>query len=113
MAHSKQICAKPVAEDLWLLDDVIDHIDRLELKSWIREGGDWVAYQDGTLASILPLTKLMAGIAMGEGTAMLCGTLPAIGGVRPAAEFKMSLTDPVRGKSIEWGYSSRVLSVIS
>ncbi|WP_417681105.1 DUF2848 domain-containing protein [Roseibium sp.] len=113
VAHSKQICAKPVAEDLWLLDDVLDHIDRLELKSWIREGGDWVAYQDGTLASILPLTELMAGITLEEGTAMLCGTLPAIGGVRPAAEFKMSLTDPVRGKSIEWGYSSRALSVIS
>ncbi|MDN3720179.1 DUF2848 family protein [Roseibium salinum] len=25
---------------------------------------------------------------------MLCGTLPAIGGVRPASQFKMALTDP-------------------
>ncbi|WP_346913834.1 DUF2848 domain-containing protein [uncultured Roseibium sp.] len=113
VAHSKQICAKPVADTLWLLDDVIDHIDSLILKSWIREGGEWVAYQDGTLASILPLTELMAGISLEEGTAMLCGTLPAIGGVRPSAEFKMSLMDPVTAKSIEWGYSYRVLSVIS
>ena len=60
VAHSKQICAKPVADELWPLDEVLDHLDRLELKSWIRENGDWVPYQDGTFASILPRSDTLA-----------------------------------------------------
>ncbi|MEP0235945.1 DUF2848 domain-containing protein [Roseibium sp.] len=113
VAHSKQICAKPVAPDLWKLDDVSDHLDQLELRSWILEDGSWKLYQDGTLSSILPLATLMAGIEMPEGTTMLCGTLPAIGGVRPAEDFKMSLSDPVSGAKIEWQYRTRCLSAVS
>ncbi len=113
VAASKQICAKPVAGTLWPLDDVLHHLDQLKLQSWIREDGDWVAYQDGTLASILPLEQLIAGGDLKEGTAMLCGTLPAIGGVRAAAEFKMALTDPVLGNSIEWSYKATALQIVS
>ncbi|WP_319772136.1 DUF2848 domain-containing protein [Breoghania sp.] len=113
VAHSKQICAKPVAEDVWAFEEVADHLDQLELKSWIFEKGEWVVYQEGTLASILPLTQLMSGVEMADGTAMLCGTLPAKGGVRPAADFKMALHDPIRGRTIEWSYSATVLPVIA
>ncbi|POF29648.1 DUF2848 domain-containing protein [Roseibium marinum] len=113
VACSKQACAKPVADTLWLLEDVADHLDSLKLQSWIREGGDWVAYQDGTLASILPLQQLIAGADLRDGTAMLCGTLPAIGGVRASAEFKMALEDPVSGQSIAWSYTSTFLEIVS
>ncbi|MEP4033219.1 DUF2848 domain-containing protein [Roseibium polysiphoniae] len=113
VAHSKQICAKPVAPDLWKLDDVSARLDQLELRSWVLEGGSWKPYQDGTLASILPLASLMDGIVMSEGTAMLCGTLPAIGGVRAAEDFKMSLSDPVSGAKIECQYRTRCLSAVS
>ncbi|MCX2721773.1 DUF2848 family protein [Roseibium salinum] len=44
---------------------------------------------------------------------MLCGTLPAIGGVRPASQFKMALTDPLSGRSIDWTYSSSSLEIVS
>ncbi|TYC48587.1 DUF2848 domain-containing protein [Rhodobacterales bacterium] len=113
VAYSKQACAKPVAGTLWDFDTVKDRLDDLKLQSWIREGGDWVLYQDGTLASILPLETLIEGAALTEGTAMLCGTLPAIGGVRAAADFKMALTDPETGKTIEAAYSSKVLEIVS
>ncbi|MBN9671370.1 DUF2848 domain-containing protein [Roseibium aggregatum] len=113
VAASKQICAKPVAAELWPLDEVAARLDDLKLQSWIVEDGDWVPYQDGTLAAILPLETLMAGAGLKDGTAMLCGTLPAIGGVRPARDFRMALTDPKTGKSIEAAYSSSVLEIVS
>ncbi|WP_434051226.1 MAG: DUF2848 domain-containing protein [Roseibium sp.] len=113
VAASKQICAKPVADVLWLLEDAEPHLDDLVLKSWIEEAGSWVPYQDGNLASILPLEQLMAGAPLIDGTAMLCGTLPAIGGVRPAPAFRMSLSDPVRGQSIDWSYRTATLRIIS
>lgn len=113
VAASKQICAKPVADVLWPLEAVNPHLDDLMLKSWIEENGSWVLYQDGKLASILPLKQLMSGAPLAEGTAMLCGTLPAIGGVRPARAFRMSLTDPVHGQSIDWSYRTATLRIIS
>lgn len=113
VAASKQICAKPVAQVLWPFEAVEPHLDDLVLKSWIEENGKWLPYQDGKLSSILPLAQLMAGAPLSEGTAMLCGTLPAIGGVRPAPAFKMSLSDPVRGQSIDWSYRTATLRIIS
>ncbi|MEP4766332.1 MAG: DUF2848 domain-containing protein [Roseibium sp.] len=113
VAASKQICAKPVADVLWSLDAVRDHLDEIELCSWILEDGDWISYQSGTLAAILPLELLIDGANFKDGTAMLCGTLPAIGGVRPAANFKMALRDPVLGQSIDWHYKADALTSIS
>ncbi|WP_299817587.1 DUF2848 domain-containing protein [uncultured Roseibium sp.] len=113
VAWSKQACAKPVAETIWPFEDVAEHLDSLKLQSWIREGGDWIAYQDGTLASILPLQQLITGADLRDGTAMLCGTLPAIGGVRPSSEFRMKLEDPVTGLSISSSYTSASLEIVS
>lgn len=113
VAASKQICAKPVADRLWSLDDIEPRLDKLVLKSWILENGDWTAYQEGTLSSILPLRQLITGAELVDGSAMLCGTLPAIGGVRPASDFRMSLIDPERDQAIDWRYRSSNLQIIS
>lgn len=122
VALSKQACAKPVAEALWPFDEVRDHLDAIELKSWIREGesDQWRVYQQGTLAAIRPLAELiddsgMAELAAGGGAAaMLCGTLGVTGGgVRPARAFRMTLTDPVLGRSIEHAYGIVTLPVVA
>ncbi|OSQ46630.1 DUF2848 domain-containing protein [Thalassospira alkalitolerans] len=112
VALSKQICAKPVANTLWQYDDVADHIEQIELKSWIREGDrdDWVPYQEGTIASIRPLGDLIDGSGLvaagnhGVASAMLCGTFGAKGGVRPARSFKMAMHDSVRDRTITHSY---------
>ncbi|MEO9776288.1 DUF2848 domain-containing protein [Roseibium sp.] len=113
VAWSKQACAKPVADTLWLFEDVADRLDSLTLQSWIRESDGWVAYQEGTLAAMLPLQKLIDGAGLRDGTAMLCGTLPAIGGVRPSAEIRMKLEDPGSGQSISLSYTSTFLDIVS
>ena len=43
---------------------------------------------------------------------MFCGTLPAIGGVRPAERFAFELHDPVRHRTIKHEYAVRVLPVV-
>lgn len=111
VAHAKQICAKPVADALWPFEALEGRLDALELRSWVREGGGWALYQDGTLAAIRPLAELLAAAPLGEGEAMLCGTLPAIGGVRPSPAWRMELRDPASGCALALEYAVRPLPV--
>lgn len=113
VAASKQACPKVCAAALWPLGQVQAHLDELRLRSWIRGNGDWVPYQEGTLAQILPLDRLAASLDGYDRAALLCGTLPALGGVRPARDFRAELQDPVRGCSLTLAYTATILDVIS
>ncbi|MFV1852141.1 MAG: DUF2848 domain-containing protein [Thalassospira sp.] len=121
VALSKQICEKPVAREVWRFDDVKEHVEQIEMRSWIQEkdGDEWVAYQEGTVAAIRPLIDLITGSGLmhaadaGKASVMLCGTLGAKGGVRPAKRFKMALHDPVLDRTIEHAYEIKVLPEIA
>lgn len=121
VAHSKQICPKPMAPVLWDFDEVAGHLDEIRIRSFIQEGGDWVPYQEGTLASIRPLAELLAGspascggTRLQPGTVMMCGTFAVLsGGVRPAAAFRMEMLDDRLGRRIEHGYHMVNLPVIA
>lgn len=112
---SKQMCEKPMAADLWAFEEVRDHWDSLELRSWIDEDGEQRLYQEGTAASMLPPDEIIAGFAssgsLPEGTAMFCGTLAAKGGIRSSKRFSFELFDPVRDRRITHGYDVIVLPV--
>ncbi|MBD9659125.1 DUF2848 domain-containing protein [Pantoea sp. PNT03] len=117
VALSKQACIKPVAGHAWRMADVKAHWDQLELRAWINVNGDWVTYQQGALSSLLtPLDLLSRYFAAGqveEGFAMSCGTLSAIGGIRPASKFRMALHDPVLNRTLEHTYITGSLPVIA
>ena len=113
VAHSKQVSAKPVSSELWDFAEVVDHLDELLIESWVDEGEGWVQYQKGSLANIRPLTELMEKGDLSEGSAMLCGTCPAIGGVRRTEKFKMSIHDPVLNRTIECVYTTKELPIVS
>jgi len=113
---SKQMCDKPVARELWLFDDLSDHWDSLVLRSWAVDDGKRRLYQDGSVSSMLHPRDLIAGYvgesgSLEEGTAMFGGTLPAIGGIRPAHRFDFELEDPVRKRRLAHGYEIRSLPV--
>lgn len=112
VAVSKQLCDKPVAPELWAFDDVASHWDRLVLRSWVDDG---VLYQEGTLDALLSSQELMtlARPPLRDGALMFCGTVPAIGGIRPAASFSFELADPVLGRSIRGAYAIRELPLVS
>ncbi|WP_335949857.1 DUF2848 domain-containing protein [Salipiger bermudensis] len=118
VAMSKQVCAKPCALELWEWDEVAERLEEIELESWIEENGEWVPYQSGTIASIRPLTELIAGSRLSElakdgPVAMLCGTFGAKGGVRPAAKFRMQMRDPETDRSITHEYETRTLPEVA
>ena len=113
VAASKQACPKPAASQLWNYSDVEDHIDSLLLRCSIFDNGEWISYQDGTLANIRPLADLIKGSGFADNSAMLCGTLAAIGGVRPASRYKMELEDPVHGQTISMEYTVKQLPIVA
>ena len=115
IALSKQLCAKPIGRDLWALEDVAGHWDRLQLRSFATIDGQRVAYQDGTLSGMRPPADLIAryGSRLQPDSVMYCGTLAAIGGIRPASRFELELEDPVLGRMLRHAYDIDVLPVIS
>jgi hypothetical protein len=118
VALSKQICVKPVARSAWRLADVQDRWDTLVLRSWIEEGAEWRLYQEGALAALRPPADLLARCAAAngepaDGFAMTCGTVGAIGGIRPAARFRMELADEHTGRRIAHEYRTVSLPVVA
>lgn len=117
IAVSKQMCAKPVGRTAWRFEEVEPHWDRLMLRSFIQEGDKRVLYQEGPLARIRDPRELILGWK-GEkrlpmGVAMFCGTMPAIGAIRPSARFEMELDDPVIGRKISHAYRVEALPVVA
>lgn len=109
---SKQLCDKPIAPEFWSYDQVAGHWDELELRSWID--GD-VLYQEGALSGLMHPDDLRpkATPPLADGTLMFCGTLAAIGGIRPAGEFLYELSDPLRNQKISGRYEMRTLPLVS
>ncbi len=115
VTFSKQMCEKPMAPELWAVEEVRDHWDSLLLRSWIDEGGEQRLYQEGPAAAMLSPDAIVAGFCAGgslpEGTAMFCGTLPARGGIRPSKRFSFELFNPLRDQRIIHSYDISVLPV--
>ncbi|UOM33906.1 DUF2848 domain-containing protein [Acuticoccus sp. I52.16.1] len=110
---SKQLCDKPVSLTVWPYEEVADHWDELEIESVVEIDGETVTYQSGKVSAMLApetlIEKKPGGLPVG--TVMFCGTLPAIGGVRPSQRFKAKLHDPILGRTLRHGYDVRNLDV--
>jgi hypothetical protein len=115
VAASKQLCEKPIAAELWPYEEVAAHWDSLVIRSWIRTDCTDVLYQEGTLDGLLPPDQLLAQAdpPLRDGALLFCGTIPARGGIRPAAEFRYELEDPVLGRTLGGGYVMRILPLVS
>jgi hypothetical protein len=117
IALSKQLCAKPLASTLWRLDEVSDHWDELVLRAHATINGERVLYQEGRLVAMRHPSDLIArstkDATLAPGTVMFCGTLAAVGGIRPARRFEMELSDPVLKRTITHAYDVAVLPVVS
>jgi hypothetical protein len=113
---AKQLCDKPIAPRFWPYDEVAAHWEQLELSAEIMVKGERQPYQKGGVAAqlhpttLLDLYRLDEG-EMGDGTLLFGGTLPAIGGVRPADRFVFALRDPVLNREIRHAYDIQVLPV--
>ena len=112
---AKQLCEKPLANQLWPLEEVTDHLDQLILRAWMQEDGKRVLYQEGTLAEMRTSHELIdlysKGAGLDDNTLMFGGTLAAIGGVRPSSRFEFELEDPQLGRRIQHGYDIEELPI--
>ena len=117
IALSKQLCGKVLGSALWRFDEVADHWDTIVIRSYATIDGQRVLYQEGSFAAIRHPTDLIRRYAGEKGfapnTIMMCGTLGAIGGIRPAARFDMELEDPVLKRRMVHGYDVITLPVVS
>ena len=114
VALAKQMCAKPVGRSAWRFADVADHWDELVIRSTIVENGKEVLYQQGALSALRTPGDLIAGYGgLPPGSAMSCGTVGAIGGIRPSRSFAMELYDPRSGRSLRHQYAIDVLPDIA
>jgi len=114
VALSKQFCAKMVGKTLWRLDEIAGHWDQLILRAYVTIDGKRLKYQEGPLSAMRNPSDLMsrAGTEFVAGTVMFCGTLGAIGGIRPAAQFTALIEDPVLGREMSCEYDVKVLPVV-
>lgn len=115
---SKQMCLKPISKTVWRYDKVNDHFDDLLLRAWTTENGEKKLYQEGNVTAMRPPSELIelylpGKTALPSRTAMYCGTLTAIGGIRSGARFDVELEDPVLGKKITHGYDVITLPIIT
>jgi hypothetical protein len=109
---SKGICPKMCAREAWPAATIGDRWGDLELRSYIVEGdGDEVPYQRGHCSSLVSPPELLAGLPFARPRcfAMLTGTVPVEGGVRPAARFRAELYDPATNRTISMAYSIAAL----
>jgi hypothetical protein len=117
IALSKQLCGKVVGTTLWPLAKIVDHWDRLVIRSHATIDGKRVLYQEGLLAAMRTPQDLMSlydgSTRLKPGTAMFCGTVGAIGGIRPASRFEMELEDPVLNLRMAHAYDIVALPVIA
>lgn len=112
VAVAKQMCDKPIASELWPYDEVKRHWDQLIIRSWID---DDTLYQEGTLEELLSPDQLLRLCEPGftDETVMFCGTLGAMGGIRPATAFRFELADPVLGRTINGQYEMLTLPLVT
>jgi Protein of unknown function (DUF2848) len=113
---SKQMCDKPIASELWELEDVIGHWDQLILRSFAWINGKRELYQEGTLDAMLPVKELVRGCfgdkGLPDGCAMFGGTFAVKGGIRPASRFECEFEDPILKRIIRHAYDVTTLPVM-
>jgi hypothetical protein len=81
------------------------------LRAHVIEHGERVLYQEGRLAALRHPKDLIAAYRaeleasdddnpLPVGTALFCGTMPAIGGIRSSSHFQMELEDPIKERTL-------------
>ena len=112
---SKQVCPSVLSKNLWAYEEIKDHWDSIEIRSWAVEKGKRTLYQDSTLSTILPpeeLVRLVQQRVDGslEGIAIFSGTPPLVTEqILFSDRFEGELLDPILKRKITFGYSIHAL----
>ena len=109
VAASKVLCSKVLSRQVWRYDDLQDHWDRIEIRSWVTDDAGRHPYQDGRLDSFMIVENILRELA-GAGyndldeRVIFGGTLPTLGGFVYGRRFEAELRDPVLERSLTCDY---------
>ncbi|WP_174614705.1 DUF2848 family protein [Virgibacillus ihumii] len=110
---SKQVCDKPFAKRAWLLDDLLNHWDELELASYILVNQQWEPYQRESVQKILHPTDVIEFLKKKQiplkHSIVFAGTVPLLNGFKQGSKFLMKLIDPVKNDEISTEYEIKNL----
>jgi hypothetical protein buboB_32870 len=110
---AKQICPDLVAAEVWDYDEVADHFGELMLTCEVYDKGEWRVYQQGPVSELLPpeeLLKLGAPLTSGKkGLALYSGTIPTIGEITYARQWRITLCDRQMDRTISFEYTVEIL----
>lgn len=112
---SKLVCPTPISVEATKWSNVADHWNDLMLTSLITQGGrQAVTYQSAEAGGNRHPMDLVEGIPWTAGVpstfVTLCGTVPAIGGIRPADRFEGAIEDPHTGVRLDLVYAVQPVS---
>ncbi|MBU8878198.1 DUF2848 domain-containing protein [Bacillus sp. FJAT-29790] len=116
--YFKQICQKPIAKVLWPLEEVIGHWDEIKLTCEIMVHDHWELYQEGTVASLLGVEKVIEllqknNVYSTEGIVVYCGTICLYKGkFMYPTWYRMTMHDPILNRSIILCYNIEILNDI-
>ncbi len=107
----KQMCPHALGPRVWRYEEIADHWDELEMISFVRVQGREVAFQKGSLSTLLKVPDLIdrSGFSS-DGLALYCGTVKFLDEYVYGDGFGMELRDPVLGRSLRHTYSLDVLN---
>lgn len=115
VVKSKQVCPSVLARTLWLYEEIEDHWDDIEMRSWVTCGGDKRLYQQSKVASLLRPDDLLSKIRerachKPEDLAIFSGTSSLLtDGFVFANRFEAELSDPVLQRAIRLAYDVHTL----
>jgi hypothetical protein len=108
VAESKALCGKVISREVWPLEALEQHWDRLELRAWTADK----LYQQGVLGELLTPEQLLAEVqSAGFSTSsavIFSGTLATIGGFAYGSQFEVELYDPVLDRRLRCAYAVTV-----
>jgi hypothetical protein len=119
-AKSKQMVPAVVAREAWKYEDIIDHWDRLVLRSHVTVAGHKVLYQDFSVSKVMdPQYHFRSSLELAkDGNFLFGGSWGAapgvpsdiyqfqksIRGLNFPRDFHFEIHDPILGRTISHGY---------
>lgn len=110
---AKQVCPKPIGTEIWDYDDLKDHWEQIKLISYQTINGKEELYQNGSLADILSVEKIISELKERAGsienTVIYSGTVPLLNGFKYGENFRCVMVDDVLNRTLTLNYNINVI----
>lgn len=117
---SKQLCFNVVSRKVWPFQEIRDHWDELGLKSWVKQAGEKVLYQETLLSAILTPADLIDFVKSKvkdgnlDSTIIFSGTVALLTPeINYGDYFEVALDDPLMNRSLSCSYSVEQLTYLT